>query len=255
MKLLGIDFETQGADIKTTNITEVGAILYGALSKPLELSELVYDESYPPQTDQIVELTSITDAMLKKDGKHPRVVLASLMPLMMDADYIFAHKVAFDKGVLFANCERLGIILPEKPWICTLSDFPWPPRCTSKKLGHLAYDHDIPHDRKNLHRALDDVKLMMELVFKYDPEKVIAYAKEPWVYLHADIFGPWLGKGGDGGVQKGIAQGLGFSWEKVKGMEEPVFSKKWVSRCKEHEVAGIMERAGASSSPFRINRI
>lgn len=264
MLVLGIDFETQDADAKTTRITEVGAVLYQyhpgtkdeQFRKVAVVSEFCYEEDYPPQSEQIVELTGITDEMLKTQGRPRKEVLErDLLRIFGKADIVVAHKTAFDKTVLDSTCKLFGIELPEKEWLCTLSNFPWPKKFTCHKLSHLAYDHSILVDPATLHRAVNDVDLMMRLISKYDFDEILAYARAPWVYLKADILGPWAGKGGDNGVQKAIATSLGFAYEKCKGTDSPSWPKTWVARVKAGQVEHILETVRNSKSPFRVSEI
>lgn len=262
--VLGLDFETQDADAKTTRATEVGAALYEAaelkngrleLQKIEGFSALMYEPDYPAQSEKIIELTGITDEMLKRDGRPRKEVFETkLLPLMANADIVLAHKTAFDRTVFEATCGLLDLSFPkDKEWICTLTNFPWPKRLTCHKLSHLAYEHGIMVDPRTLHRAEQDVDLMMRTVNEYDFRDVLAYAREPFVYLKADILGPWVGRGGDGGVQKEIATGLGFSWESVKGTDFPKWPKTWVGRVKKSKLEELMGKVRDSVSPFRVS--
>lgn len=262
MHLLGLDFETQGSDAATTYVTEVGAALYKYENKTLTkvdgFSAFCYEPHYPPQTPEIVELTGITDEMLKTQGKWRKEVFTEqLIPLMEKADFVLAHKVAFDKTVFDSTCRKWPEVkTPQKEWICTLTDWPWPKKLTCKKLSHLAYEHSILVDPATLHRAENDVDLMMRLVGKYDFEDVLKYIRTPWIYLQAsDIKGPWVGRGGDGGVQTTIAKGLGFGWERIKGLDFPHKPKTWLTRVKETQVEKLMDDVAKSASPFRVSVI
>lgn len=260
MKVLGIDFETQDADSKTTRATEVGAVLYdyepGIKPQFREVDRynpLIWDDAYPAQTEQIVELTGISDEMLKQEGRSPLLVFPAVLSFIHKADLIVAHKVSFDKSVLVNNVKRIGGEVPEKEWLCTLTNFPWPKRFTCRKLSHLAYEHGIMVDPRTLHRADADVDLMMRLIGEcYDFEQILAYARTPWIYLKADIVPPWT----DGGLQSEFAKGLGFSWEQVRNVEEHKWPKKWVKRVKtKEEFDQIVESGRSFKSPFRVSRI
>ncbi len=261
LKLLGLDFETQCDQVKTTRVTEVGAVLYDyspdykrQIEKVSELSEFCYDSDYPPQTDFIVELTGITDGLLKEQGNPPREVLRVLVEdYIAQADIIFAHKIAFDKQVLEAHCEKFGIQLPKKEWLCTLTNFSWPKKYTCHKLSHLAYEHGIMVDPRTLHRASNDVALMMRLISEhYEIEKVLEYARTPWRYLKIAIPGPWI----DGGAGTTFAKQHGFSYECVKGTDFPKWPKTWVTRVKtEEEHFKIGEAARTNKQPYRVDRI
>ena len=171
---------------------------------------------------------------------------------MEKATHIFAHKKAFDKTILYARCKELGLEPPEREWICTLTEFAWPKKYTCHKISNLAYEHGILVDPRTLHRAENDCDLMMRLITEhYDIAEVVAYAKEPWIYFRADVLGPWQ----DNGVQNGIAKNAGFSWEKCKGTEGPVWSKKWVARFKARDVEAMLKLIEESESPFRVSRI
>lgn len=253
MRLLGIDFETQDDKPATTNITEVGASLWelridNQYHKTEGLSHFCYEPNYPPQTEKIIDITGITDAMLKAEGR-PRsdVFQEELFPLMEKADIIFAHKKSFDQTILNATSALLGIFPPEKEWICTLTEFPWPHKFTCHKLSHLAYDHGIMVDPSTLHRAENDCDLMMQLITsKYNLDDILAYARAPWVYLWADVKGPWV----DGGHETGIAKSLGFTFEKCKGLDAPKWPKKWVTRTKATNAETIIKKA-----PFKVEVI
>lgn len=242
-KILGIDYETQGFPAEKTNATEVGAILMEVTvheDKDGEavnmmptrkeigrLSTLIWEESYPAQSPLIVELTGITDAMLKDPQKSvtPHQAIDLLVPLLDQADILMAHNVPFDRAVFeeqwrrrFFNVEAADQgketkPAPAKEWICSLHEVPYPPRFTCKKLGHLALDHGVKMDHRNLHRATDDVELMFDLVLgNYHLLDVLAYKNEPRVTLKIDIPPPWK----DGGVGKACAEKNGYKWNKPK---------------------------------------
>lgn len=255
MNLLFLDFETQGLDIETTNITEVGGVLW-RLKGPIRdrhahVRDYCYADYYPPQTEYNVELTGITDDKLKTFGRPPEDVLGeNLFPLMEQADLILAHRSAFDKGVLYSVSKRLGLFPPEKPWMCTLSDIKWAPKYRCMILGHLAYDHGIMVPANKLHSAMEDSNLLASLVFKYDWNELYSYFQKPWILLEADCAKPW----DDGGVQTGIAKQLGFNFGNIKFTDIEI-PKKWVKRAKADEAEEIRMKINESASPFRVKEI
>lgn len=265
MNVLGLDFETQGKDAKTTKPIEIGAVLEevswpgphpGASiseamptrSRIAQFGTLVHDESYPPQTPENIEITGITDAMLGagEGVMAPLAAFTALGHLVERADIIMAHNTIFDKTVYLTQVRLLGILPAEREWICTLHDVPYPSRFTCKKLGHLALDHRVPMDNRDLHRAVNDVELMFDLALgKYHLEDILRYARTPWAVLRADILGPWTGRGGDGGIGKEQATALGYSWETPRGTDDK-YPKLWVKRVKADRVKEEIELA-----PFR----
>ncbi len=294
MIVLGLDFETQCVDAKNTRITEVGAVLYRYHGKPPRLlvpkgtviskdfahepakityegkppqvlpvwekmetlSQFCYEPEYPPQSEKVVKLTGITDEMLKNEGiPRKQMIENHLRPMLAEADIVLVHNEGFDREVLESTARLLDVKLPEKEWLCTLRNFPWKEGLTCHKLGHLGWEHGLDFPAASLHRAYKDVELMMALVAQYDFDEVLAYAREPWVFLKADCLPPWQGRGGDGGVQVGIAKTLGFTYEKVYGSDLVNIPKTWVSRTKKKNLPTILDTVAKSSSPFRVVQI
>lgn len=259
MKVLGFDLETQCLNLQKTRITEVGAILYeyqpgesNQFHELKRLSMLCHEPDYPKQTEDIVALTSISDDLLKKEGLSRSRVFTELLPLVLEADLIIAHRIQFDRTVINANFDAVGMAFPKKEWLCTLTNFPWKKGLRCHILSHLAYEHGIMVDPTTLHRATEDIQLMMRTIDKYNFDEVLAYMRTPWIYLKADALPPWK----DEGVQNGIAKGLKFSYESIHGDDTYKWPKKWVRRVKtEQEWENICEAVRKSPSPFRIDRI
>ncbi len=256
MKVAFLDFETQCADAAKTRATEVGVSLFNyenkKWTKETSFSSLMYEPDYPPQTPFIVELTGITDEMLKSQGKPRKEVFENgLLPILNAADVVVAHKTDFDWTIVKATCKLFDLKVPEKETLCSLTNFPWPKKYTCHKLSHLAYDHSILVDPATLHRADQDTDLLQLLMEKYDFDEVLAYARAPFVFLKAHTVGPWV----DNGEQTGIARSVGFAWERAKGTNGPTFPKSWVGRFKEFQVESIKEEIAKSKSPFRITQI
>lgn len=272
MFLLGIDFETQCDKPKTTNPTELGLSLYewwrderghSSYKKHFSQGILIYEPFYPPQTQKIIDLTGITDEDLKQRGQPTKDVLGRILPPIYEkADVIFAHKIGFDRTVLESTAKRFEIVLPEKEWVCTLTNFNWPDKYTCKKLSHLALDHfmfekqrpdtSLRFKASELHRGEKDTELMMEMILEnYSIEEVLAYARKPFLITRAFCIEPWK----DGGVQTDFAKQLGFMWQKCKYLEDHSFPKMWVQRIKEDRLQSLQEAVRNSSSPFRIEVI
>jgi DNA polymerase III epsilon subunit-like protein len=265
MNLLAIDFETQCDQTQTTRITEVGCAwkTWGnympnessLAPAPGKYSEFCYEPDYPPQTAFIEELTGISDEMLRKEGRSRRLVFEGmLLPLVHRADIIFAHKKAFDQTVFESTCKLLGLEVPKKEWICTLSEVKWPKKYTCHKLGHLAFEYGLfdegKFDRKMLHRAGDDSEVLLHLMTEeHNLHDVLKFAREPWVYLKAYCIEPWK----DGGEQTGIAKKLGFGWESCRHDNEHKWPKTWVKRMKQSEYPEFCKLA--DGVPFRISQI
>lgn len=237
MLVLGLDFESQCDKPETTRITEVGAVLAdfqpGQTPGVLETySTLCWEPNYPPQSEAIIELTGITDWDLKNYGRTRVEAFEHLLPMVQKAEVVVAHNKSFDQKLFETEYERQGRTDAFNCiWLCTLTEVPYPEKYTCKKLSHLAWEHDIPVDRSKLHRSVYDVKIMLDLLAKYDLQEVLKYASEPWIYLLSNPMAPWK----DNGVEVAKVKKMGFFWQKYKG-DEREFQKTWVKRVKQSQV-------------------
>lgn len=255
MIILGVDFETNGLDVKEAHITEIGAVLFDSdLGGPIEsLSCFLHDSSYPPQPQNILDLTGITDEMLKREGVLPKVGLQNLARMMLKADYCMAHNKKFDSQILqyFAAKNNYDMIMPIKPWLCSLTEIEWPKSITCRKLSHIALElsPDLlfkDGKRIELHRALNDVELMLGVVHKnFKWEEVVAYAMQSWVTLQVLIPKPWT----DNGIGKDWAKKNGYGWERPPGSDLE-YPQSWVKRIKESKVSGEQ-----NDKPYEIRRV
>lgn len=241
MLVLGLDFEATDRDPKTSRITEIGAILFDAVKKEFwnpMLNVCVYAQDYPKQSEEVIQITGITDEMLRLTGYPPVDALKELNLMMSRVEYIIAHNgKGYDKPLYEEECKRLGITPVVKPWIDTMTDLPLPKECTSKKLDHLVSDHDIPWPRALSHRAVFDVTKMLLLVSKYDFAKdVVARSKEPDVIYRAMTKGPWE----DGGASNTKAKECGFRWQEAGGK---VYTKAWVTCVKKSQAPELEKKA------------
>lgn len=258
MKVLGIDFESTGLDTSTDRITEVGAVLFDCSQgwAPIaEVSTLVYESDYPPLSDEVVDVTGITDSLLKEQGRPLGEALGQLSVLVEMADYFMAHNRDYDKSLLFAEIERANVggvapIAPmlTLPWLCTVEDMEHASKIKCRKLAHMALDYGITVNPDDLHRAVGDVRLMGAMVHAsgFSLEKMIALSKTPWVYVQAHIPAPWE----DGEKGKTAAQARGFRWQNYY-KNGPTFKKAWVKRIKKDRV----EDEQRALDPYRVELI
>ncbi len=168
--LLGYDTETTGLTLhpdadyrKQPRIIEFG----GALMD-MDTGEIVEEASiliHPGEliSDEITKITGITNDDLK-DAPTFIQVLPQLRRLFEQATSVVAHNLPFDKAIIRGELKRANVL-----------DFPWPERelCTvgaykefwgyNPKLT-LLYEHVMGKPLAQTHRALEDVKAMMEIV-------------------------------------------------------------------------------------------
>jgi DNA polymerase-3 subunit epsilon len=227
MRLLGLDFETNGLNTSEDRVTEIGAVLWDVPTKTPLLMEgiYLYDDTYAPQPDDIVRLTGITDATLQEFGVHPRVGFARLEEICASfkPSYIVAHNGEnFDRPFLKRELGRLDLLAPtlaDLPWIDTRADIPFDIEPDSRRLKHLALDQGFINPFA--HRAVFDVLTMLRVLAGHDIAKVIEYQKIPFVVCRAMV----------SFNEKELAKAQRYSWEKIG---EKVYPKMWVKRVKEN---------------------
>ncbi len=204
--LLGVDVETTGleaADDKDV-ITEVGAVLWDVPTcRPLAmLSATIALEPARELTEDIQRLTGITPEMVAAPiGRPETEVLVELMRLAELAGWYVAHNAPFDRSFLTAAAERNFLELPQRPWIDTSADVPYPAGMQTRKLVHLAAEHGFLNPLA--HRAVFDVLTMLKLVGRYPFEEITAIAKSPPVLL----------VGRHAFEQNNLAKACGFRWD------------------------------------------
>jgi DNA polymerase III epsilon subunit-like protein len=246
MLVAAIDFEATDKIPETARITEIGAVLFEAdhtWTAQGEFSQFVYDPSYPPQSEEVIRVTGITDEMLKKDGARPQEALEKLLTFVGRAEYIMAYNVDYDRVLLEHESKRLGLpVISKEKWVCALRDVPYPEFYTCRKLAHLALDHGCFFDPKGLHRAVNDVKLMGQLLVEggYTIEQMLKYRDEPTYIARAMVSYD----------ERELAKAERFSWEKLG---DQTFPKMWVKQVKASAVADLKKRCEARG--FKIARI
>lgn len=253
MLVLGIDLETTGLDVTKDKIIEVGAALYDSETwEALRgLESFIWEPSYPSLSEEITEITGIKEGQLVTEGVPLAHILPTLQEMFDECGAVVAHNADFDRGMLLGNLKNSGLAEKcrgafERDWICTAYDIPHTkPSC--RKLSHMALDYGVTIDPSKLHRAVDDVDLMINMLVArgVDFNKDVSYFNEPWVILRAIIPPPWTGRGGDGGVGKNFISKLGYSWQVPRNPKaEGLFEKCWVKAIKESEIEAEKKALG-----------
>lgn len=249
MRILAIDFETQGfVPSKECRITEIGAILFEwhgpgviATYPTSEFNRLIYEPGFPTQTEEIVELTGITDTMLQSEGVPFLTAVHELATSMgeNEFDFFMAHNRAFDEKFFKSEMDRVESFelkqVFNKKWLCSMNDIEHPKKFKCKKLSHLALDYGIPVDPGTLHRAVADVKLLVEIVVasKVDLNYIAGRSELKTITIRAVVPSPY-GLKGDGGIGKEKAKSCGFNWD----------GKHWIKECKEEDIPREKEKLG-----------
>jgi DNA polymerase III subunit epsilon len=182
MLVLSLDFETTGLDKVNDRITEVGMILYSTkINRAIENSSYLVDAGLPvPQI--VTDLTGISTGLIKKMGRSEKDAIEDVAILIGQADAVIGQNVIqFDKQFLDNASKRLGITIPEKPWIDTRTDLPL--SVETKSLIYMAADHGFLNPFP--HNAIADGLTVLKLAAMYDFDKMLARSKEPNVVLQS----------------------------------------------------------------------
>ena len=263
LTLCPIDFETTGKEPKLCRPTELGAAILVLKHTELDentefwtqtvlanVSKLIYAPDYEPLSEEVLEVCPhITDALLKTEGIPFVDAIKDLLAMFHYAgwpDYMIAHNAEFDEEVFRSEMgrhrEQLKAELDDETlqrlwalrWICSIRDIQYNPRFTCKKLAHLALDHGIKMDGRTLHKAIDDVLLLVDLLDAANVKwnHVIEQFNIPFVIVKAIIPSPF-GKGNDGGKGKDACKAAKFKWQDIGDFNLP---NSWLKKLKQDQV-------------------
>jgi DNA polymerase III subunit epsilon len=158
---LFVDVEATGLDVRTDKIIELSMV-------PLvfDRNGIVYDvgksisffeDPKIPLGDRVVELTGITDDMLKGQ----RIDDAGVTSAVQSVDFVIAHHADYDRKML----ERRLAVFTAKPWGCTYHDVPWEKTfgTRSGRLQMILADV-MGQFCSDAHRAADDCHVAVHLM-------------------------------------------------------------------------------------------
>jgi DNA polymerase-3 subunit epsilon len=236
--LCGIDLETTGVEPHKSEITEIGYAIFDTENwdKPLVMeSQMCKIAGTVPA--EIVELTGITDDILKRSGIAIDEVLGKLHANLdrFGVEYMVAHNGTFDKDFLAYHSSVRELPKIKQEWVDTKNDIPFPKRIRNTNLVALAAEHGFLNPFP--HAALFDVFTMMKVLSQYDIKEVLAYRAEPKYFLQAMV----------DYANRALASKRGYKWQECEGK---VFAKTWVKAVK----ARFVEKE-ESEAPFTIKII
>lgn len=154
------DIETTGLSAATCKITEIGAVLV----KGGEVIDRFNTFADPecPIPDEIIQLTGITDEMVKGAPSQKEAVEAFLA--FAGDRLLVAHNAGFDTGFIRRACEDHGLLFPN-PYLDTVALSHYVnPELKRHKLDTLAEYFKL--GGFNHHRASDDAEMLSAIFFK-----------------------------------------------------------------------------------------
>lgn len=153
------DLETTGFSAKNERITEIGAVRVSGGGIKESFNTFVNPEK--PIPERVVELTGITDDMVK-DAPSQEEAVRSFLDFCGENTILVAHNAQFDISFIRAACERYDI-----PYSHTFIDTV--PLCRTMLPGLKNYKLDtvskhLKLDDFNHHRACDDAKILADIM-------------------------------------------------------------------------------------------
>ena len=236
MIILSTDVETTGVDKVNDRITEIGLVLYSTGQKRvLESSGFLVRPEGVPITPEVTEITGITQIAVDTFGYSQEDAIKEFAAAAQTADAIFAHNgERFDRRVIENTAKRLGLTLPEKLWVDTMTDIPG---VKGEQLVTMCAKAGFVYDA---HGALADCAAVVKLTQYHDAkssqssyDKMLERAQSPTVVI--------LSHQGRDKAENKAARKAGFRWNGD--------FKIWWKPVKDMDVSEL-----ASKVPFDISR-
>ena len=157
-----IDIETTGLSCMEDEIIELSALRVSNEKVIADFSMLARPQKR--LSNQIVQLTGITEEMLCLDGKPLKEALQAFLTFIGE-ERVIAHNAAFDESFLRSACQVRDLPLFHNPCIDTLTLARRKlPNASSYKLIALA--DSMGFDVSGAHRGLKDCQLTFEIYKK-----------------------------------------------------------------------------------------
>lgn len=232
MLLLGVDFESTGLNVNEDRIIEIGAVIWDTTRQaPVRVFNEIINVDCQLKAE-ITAITGINQGDLNNFGVSLLESLNILVGMTEECAYIVGHNCnGFDKPLLLAECEREHVAFPDKHWLDTSLDIPYPEAMKTRKLVHLAAEHGFVNPFA--HRAFADVLTMFRVLSHYDIDAIIDTSKQPTIKLLAIVKKPWEDTAPEGKKETDLARARGYRWEGV--------TKRWIKLAKKKQVESELQ--------------
>lgn len=171
IKIIFFDTETSGLDCSDCKIIELAMLT-------VEDGEIVeeYDEFIDigqALSPKIIELTGITNEMLRDEGVYEEVIAQDLKERMVPETLMIAHNAQFDLSFIYFLLKRnfpaeADDIVANVHWLDTMTVLK-----DRKKFPHKLSDA-VDHygvEEVNFHRAIDDTRALYEVTLAMKNER------------------------------------------------------------------------------------
>jgi DNA polymerase III epsilon subunit-like protein len=231
----GIDVETDGLDVTTTHVLEVGAVLYDYDNrKPVKIyNQLVNNDGVTAVPEEITKITGITQEYIDLFGIGAGAVASDIFFMLRQYPVIMAHNgERFDKPVVLRMLAEAGLTVADLNvvWVDSAYDIEYPPEFgPSRKLKHLAADYGFLHD-DSAHRAVFDVMAMLRIASHFDIGALIEGCKSPMITIQALV----------NFNTKDLAKARGYHWD----------GRLWTKQIRENKLP--LEKEGAEFGILKV---
>ncbi len=194
------DCETSGLDPKSCQMIELAAVKINIDTKKNIFIEKEMDDfirlpagEYLP--GKIVELTGINDLMLMAEGIEEKLATEHFLQMVEGDTLLIAHNAQFDAEFLLSMLNRHNKSR-DFHYLDTVTVYK-DRRAFPHKLENAITEYGLANKVKNSHRAIDDVKALLEVlkcmnqersdlktyinIFGYNPKYGVSGAKLPGV--------------------------------------------------------------------------
>lgn len=180
MILVGLDLESTGLDKVKDRPIEVGVALWTTkFNRSLDTRTLLVQSDGVPVTDEITQITGITQSMCDNFGYTPEEAYDESMYFVDRAEAIVAFNGnRFDVPMYHSWAKRINKQFPEKLVIDPYTDLPM----RGQELITMCAKMGIYYDP---HEAGADVGAMLRLMGKFPFDVVLERAKSPTVVIQS----------------------------------------------------------------------
>lgn len=222
MIILAYDIETTGLDKHKDRIIEVGLALYSTgQQKILESTGFLVHPDGVAISQEITDLTGVTQSAVDKFGYDQHFAIDEVIRYAGMADAIMGHNVVrFDMPVTNNTAARLGLKIPEKLIIDTMTDIPG---VDGEQLITMCAKKGFCNP--NQHSAEDDAKAVIKLTTFYDIDKIVERAKSPTIAVQSH----------QARSENDLVKKLKFRWYPER--------KIWYKLIKQEDINALKEKA------------